>query len=279
MKTTFNNSDLVHTFAQRTQSNGTTQSGSMYFEGNKIYSYGRHYVLGEFIDNNTILINDRGYSNTTCKHIHLLTNATNQYKQYFFSAVNLDCVYNSIINNFDKLGKAKKPENYIIPIINKFESLQEFLKLYKKVNDLKSDKFKEIKKIYSSLKKDESKFLESIKQAEKKKAAKELKKFNEDLQKFFNYEINTIYKNNLKEDYLRISEDRTQIETTQNVKIDVLSALNLYRMIEAGKDIKGYRISNYTVISLNGHLKVGCHNINVKNMHEIGKQLKALTNV
>jgi hypothetical protein len=75
------------------------------------------------------------------------------------------------------------------------------------------------------------------------------------------------------EDFLRISEDRTQIETTQGVKIDIQEAKILYKMIQEGKDIKGLRISNYTIISINGTLKIGCHKINIKNVHQIGKQI------
>ena len=70
MKKVFQNtSEVVHVFAQQTQSEGRNQSSSIYFRDNKIYSYGSHYLLGEFINNETIIINDFGYSVTTSKHI------------------------------------------------------------------------------------------------------------------------------------------------------------------------------------------------------------------
>ena len=47
-------------------------------------------------------------------------------------------------------------------------------------------------------------------------------------------------------------------------------------MIKAGKDIKGYKIDKYTVISINGTLKIGCHNINRANVTEVGEQLLKL---
>ena len=46
-------------------------------------------------------------------------------------------------------------------------------------------------------------------------------------------------------------------------------------MIISDKDIKGYKIGYYTVIGLNGTLKIGCHNIDTNNMHEIGKKIIA----
>ena len=75
------------------------------------------------------------------------------------------------------------------------------------------------------------------------------------------------------EDFLRVSQDRTQVETTQGVKIDIDDARNLYRLIKAGKDVAGERIGVYRVSSLNGHLVVGCHRINTKNMKEVGEKI------
>ena len=69
MKTVFTNSEIVHAFNLQDQPTGRTSNGSMYFEYKKIYSYGSHYLLGEFIDDNTIIINNEGYSVTTSKHI------------------------------------------------------------------------------------------------------------------------------------------------------------------------------------------------------------------
>ena len=45
-----NSADVIHMFAQRTQSEG--RCINVFFEYNRIYSYGRHYLLGEFIELN-----------------------------------------------------------------------------------------------------------------------------------------------------------------------------------------------------------------------------------
>jgi hypothetical protein len=47
----------------------------------------------------------------------------------------------------------------------------------------------------------------------------------------------------------------------------------LYKMIERGIDIQGKHIEHYTVTSINGTLKIGCHNINIDSMHKVGKLL------
>lgn len=272
MKKVFNNTEICHVFAQQSQNEGRTSAGNIFFEDNKIYSYGYHYKLAEIKPNNIILINNIGYSNSTAKHINLIINATRQYRQIFFRDIDLNYIYNEIIEASKKIVRAKKPEIYALSIIQKFEKLTEYLKEFKQINILKDSKYLELKKIYKSISIDKDKFIEAGKEREKKAKEKREREFNESLEKFFNYEIKYI---SLKTetDFLRISQDKTEIETTQGVKIPIQDAKKLYLMIQEGKDIKGVKISNYTVISINGTLKIGCHKINIKNVHEIGQIL------
>jgi len=273
MKKVFSNSDLVHTFAQRTQSEGRTSSGGMFFQDNKIYSYGYHYLLGEFIDDKTIIINDKGYSSSTGHHISLVTGATRQYRQLFTNDIDINIVSSRINENADKLKNARKPEIYVTEIINSFETLEAYLKEFKKVKTIKSDEFKSIKKVYSALKKDEGKYLELAKERGVKEKEQAKKLLAEQLIKFYNFEISRITNRKVDEDFLRVSQDRTQVETTQGVRIDIEDARTLYRLIKAGKDVAGERIGVYRVSSLNGHLVVGCHRINTKNMKEVGEKI------
>ena len=92
MKTVYTNSqEVMHLFAQQIQTDIKNSSRNVFtgrsnYELNYadiIYSYGHHYELGRFIDENTILINDEGYSVTTSKHISELSYATSQYRQFF----------------------------------------------------------------------------------------------------------------------------------------------------------------------------------------------------
>jgi hypothetical protein len=103
---------------------------------------------------------------------------------------------------------------------------------------------------------------------EKKKEAERL---IDALADFKAYKINRI--SNQSQDYLRVSKDGLDIETSQGARVDIDSAKLLYTLIKNGKDIKGHRIGNYTVISLNGVLTIGCHHINTDSMREIGEQI------
>jgi hypothetical protein len=294
MKKVFSsNYDVIHLFAQRTQDEARTQTNNVFFKNNELYSYGYHYLLAEFINEETILINNTSYSNSTSKHINIITQASRQYKQYFFEEICLSNVYNTIKDASKKLINARKKEVYASTIIKTFESFESFFNefnfcfyysnsfyngYHKQEKNLivKNDNYKEIKKIYKAIKKDENKYIEEGKERVKKEIEKAKQKLKQDLNKFFNYKIDYVNSKQIEEDYLRISEDKQHVETSQKIKISIDEAKKLYYMIENKKDIQGYRIENYTVISLNGVLKIGCHKINVKNVHEIGQQLKTI---
>lgn len=64
-----NNAQVAHYWANQTQSEGC--SGSMFFEGNTIYSYGHHFPMGRVVNDRLTLITTKSYSNTTSKHISL----------------------------------------------------------------------------------------------------------------------------------------------------------------------------------------------------------------
>ena len=144
MKKVFQNtSEVVHVFAQQTQSEGRNQSGSIYFRENKIYSYGSHYLLGEFINNDTIIINDFGYSVTTSKHISELINATSQHNQFFTSSIDIKHVQTEINAFLKCLTNARKPEIYISNITKLESNLTKWVN-YCKENKIKKEHFHHI---------------------------------------------------------------------------------------------------------------------------------------
>lgn len=274
MKTVFSNAqDCVHAFAQRQTPQG--RSGNVFFYGDKIYSYGYHYLLAEFIDDNTIVINDRGYSSSTSKHISYVRWGTRQYKQFFTTKCDIALVHRQVLSLKDKLATARKPENYINSILSLWASLNEFIQYTKNKNIPKDVRYKEIKAIVKALNVDSVQYQQKLSAAKKKaelaKKRKEAKRIKETLTKFYNYEVNSFRVGDT--DYLRLSRDGECVETSQYVKVSVDEARTLYKAICNGVDIRGHRISNYTVNSINGTLKIGCHNINMESVHKVGKQL------
>lgn len=281
MKTVYTNSqDVMHLFAQQVQTDIKTSSRNVFtrrsnYELNYadiIYSYGYHYELGRFIDENTILINDRGYSVTTSKHISELKYATSQYRQFFKTETDLDLVLIQCKENYNKWIKARKPEMYVDSINYLFSSLNEYVE-YRKLKIKRDKRYLEIKKIYKTVNSGDKISLENYRKRVKANEAKKQKKQTEKaVKEFYNFERNSIRVGN-NEDYLRISKNGENVETSQGVTVSTDEAVMLYKMILANKDIKGYKIGYYTVNSINGVLKIGCHNINIESMHRVGKKL------
>ena len=280
MKKVFQNtSEVVHVFAQQSQWQGRNQSGSIYFYDNKIYSYGSHYLLGEFINDETIIINDFGYSVTTSKHINELINATSQYNQFYTSSIDIKYVQTEINAFLKCLTNARKPEIYISNI-NKLETNLTKWVEYCKDNKIshkyklnKSDyNYKKIVKIANSLLTPQT--IEKLKAKGKKDAAKQKAKDKRELKikldKFNAYKIDRFKIGQF--DYLRLSENSQFVETSQNIRIEKSEAKKLYFAIKRKVDIKGQRIGYYTVNKIdNKALTVGCHKICINSVKKVGQ--------
>lgn len=288
MKKVFQNtSEVVHVFAQQTQSEGRNQSGSIYFRENKIYSYGSHYLLGEFINSETIIINDFGYSVTTSKHISELINATSHYNRFYTSLIDVKHVENEIDYNIKKLSKANKPEIYISNITKLESNLTKWVD-YCKENKVKKEhfykynfvvnksnyKYKKIVKIANSLLTPEA--IEKIKAKGKKDAikqkAKDKRELKTKLDKFNTYKIDRFKIG--KFDYLRLSQNGQFVETSQNIRIEKSEAKKLYFAIKNKVDIRGQKIGYYTINKIdNKALTVGCHKICINSVKKVGQIL------
>jgi len=124
------NRETIKTYLQQEKTHG--QSSNVFFEYSKIYSYGYHYLLGKFLDNNLLIINDTGYSATTSKHIHLLRDTANEMniKNYNITNVDLMSVYNELKYLEDKLHKARKPQIWYNRINSLYDNWHNFTKKY-----------------------------------------------------------------------------------------------------------------------------------------------------
>ncbi len=271
MKTVFDNTDCVHTFAQRTQDKGRTSNNNIFFEGDKIYSYGYHYELGRFLDDKTILINDEGYSNSTAKHISLLIAATCQHKQYYTTQGNIHLVHDKIMYLKKKLSKARKPQMYISEIYSLWNSFNEYINERKEKQIRKEKKYKELLLFVDSLHEETS--IEDLrnwaKEEAKKKKEKDQKQLTKSLAKFRAYESN--YFRIGSKDYLRLSKCAQFVETSQGVKIDINEAKRYLKLLKMGVSMRGAKIGNYTTISFDKLLRIGCHNISKEQINYINE--------
>lgn len=96
--------DLCHRWAHQTQDDGNTPNHRLYFEGNTLYSYGRHYVVGvvtevkrlktidyppavvstkKLITEKIALLNSEHFSVVTSRHQSAAKSATRGMTQFF----------------------------------------------------------------------------------------------------------------------------------------------------------------------------------------------------
>ena len=76
MRKTFDNRQLAHVWAQQNQAEGS--GSNFFFEGPRIYSYGRHFEIARFITRKgkrAVLFTTRGCSISTSRHIGYARNA------------------------------------------------------------------------------------------------------------------------------------------------------------------------------------------------------------
>jgi hypothetical protein len=124
------NKETIKTYLEQEKTHGN--SSNVFFEYSRIYSYGYHYILGRFLNNNLLIINDSGYSATTSKHIHLLRDTANvlNIKNYSVSSVEINSVYSELKYLETKLHKARKPELWYNRINSLYNNWFKFTKKY-----------------------------------------------------------------------------------------------------------------------------------------------------
>ena len=128
------NKEIIKTYLEQEKWRGSVKS--LFFEYSRIYSYGYHYLLGKFLDDDLLIINDTGYSATTSKHIHLLRDTANEMniENYNITNVDLISVYNELKYLESKLHKARKPEIWYNRINSLYNKWYNFTKKYGALN-------------------------------------------------------------------------------------------------------------------------------------------------
>ena len=125
----------AHLFANQLQNEAYTSSRNFYFYGNSIYSYGSHFCIAKFVDNYNLLFTERGYSNTTAKHINYTYRAIPD-KSIVMYVINPDSTpaenfiaWNKQIDPiYTKLAKAKKPEIYLAELSRLNDQIKKYAK-------------------------------------------------------------------------------------------------------------------------------------------------------
>lgn len=82
------NSEVAALWASRAQSSARNGTGSFYFEGDTIYSYGPHFPIARIVQNASgsyaVLITTRSYSATSAGHVYTVWGVALRHFQHVF---------------------------------------------------------------------------------------------------------------------------------------------------------------------------------------------------
>jgi hypothetical protein len=262
MKKVFSNSDLAHVFALQNQYEGRTPNSSFYFYGTELFSYGSHFCIAKFVNEDTVLFTTRTYSNTTSKHLSYSASALSHKRKIY-------CAYprGTHADNFnwwderiDRILKAlttcRKPEAHLHALSHFGSQIETYCEWFKiAVPDhikikLNVASTADAKEAIANAAKAEAERLE-------KEHKRELKLFRSG--KKHRMSIRNAY------DYIRVDEKR--FITSQGVEIPHSIGLKFYELLKAGKVVAGDKLMEYTVGGITkSEVEIGCHRITFKEM-------------
>lgn len=265
MKKVVSSHDVAHLFNAQSQSTATTPTRNFYFSGKSIYSYGSHFCIAKFVDYNTLLFTERGYSNTTSKHISITASATSNRDKIYCPYPDRDHVsnFNYWVKDAEYIAqsllKARKPSKYI----SELNSVQYRAEKYASYFNIEIPA--RLKSILDVTSKDQymqhaNNVLEFEKQERLRKERENAKQHAKELKEWRAGDRASIYTRN-GFDYLRVSD--TDFVTSQRVCIPIAVGLRFYNNI---KNVKpGDKLLSYTVREITDtYIAIGCHKITFK---------------
>ena len=265
MKKVVSSHDVAHLFNAQSQSTATTPTRNFYFSGKSIYSYGSHFCIAKFVDYNTLLFTERGYSNTTAKHISITASATSNRDKIYCPypdrshEANFDYWTYTAENIAQSLLKARKPSKYI----SELNSVQYRAEKYASYFNIEIPaRLLSVLNVTSgeAYMQYASNVLEFNKQEARRKAREQVKAHAKQLKEWRAFKVSNIY-GRIDFDYLRVTD--TDFETSQRVKIPINIGLRLYktiRTLKPGDPVLSYHVKNIT----DTYIQIGCHMLSFK---------------
>ncbi len=304
MKTVFSShSEVAHVWAQQKQDEG--RANNIFFEGDTIYSYGRHFPIARFVKPDVILFTTRSYSTSTSGHCSMVQSAIG--RGITILSVFNPCATceNQHIKNLDniRVNMEELDEKRIRATTYGYRHIKESIarlntfRAYVKLFRIKSKLPSKLRKVFNMddealqiildeerVEFDKYREQENIEAAERAKKAEI--KAQEVLRLWIAGEpVRVPY--GLSNSYLRIKGD--DIQTSQGARIPLKNAALIWAFIQS-KLGTGYKAADngdslerrvnaffhpYEVreITLDGDMLIGCHSIPYSEFERMAKEL------
>ncbi|HTJ52564.1 MAG TPA: hypothetical protein VL443_24055 [Cyclobacteriaceae bacterium] len=287
-KKVFPTDEVAHIWSKQSQTEGRNAGKNLFFNGDKIYSYGHHFCIARMIDNNRVLFTTRRYSVTTSSHMYqvqraithkelvycndpsegansnILAFGKEMHEQYLIIQ---DTKRRKVTHDKAKLeivAIAERVDKYLAAINTsiKIFTFDTFVALYAFAKD------QDLSKLQSTFEaqKLEAQRRELAQENERReKAKKEIAKWKRGANIRLYYHVDEVY--------LRFNASDNVVETSHGARVNVKQAKILFERIKSGKDVIGFVIDGYTVLGLNGVLTIGCHKIERKEINLFAKKM------
>lgn len=284
MRTSFStNSELCHVWAQQTQETGS--ASNLTFNGSTIYSYG-HWPIAKFVEakngEKIVLFRDWVYSSSTGRQMAharealdtsirvIFVNNPNNPSQSIADLVSsVKVSYNDFDNKRNKsnllavngsslqtLSELKDLLGWDVPDLCNYEiqaepAMMAQVRLY----EMAISKRREAKEARENARIQRA---NDILVSDGAEAARNQWRTNG--RDSSNVNIEGYWHMLFREGPgLRIEDG--EVVTSQGARVPIREAKILFARLRAGKDIIGFKIGYYTVLSVNGCIKIGCHRI------------------
>jgi hypothetical protein len=279
MKKVVNKEQVSHLWANKLQSEARTPTNNLYFYNDTIYSYGSHFPIAKHVERNgqnKVLFTLKTYSNTTAKHISVVSYASSHIDKiycYNFSSHddNFKLWLSSAKNIGTKLLSARKPEIYIsqlntiksqVDTYTQFFEIDTPITLIEALNVQSKDEFLEFSNKLADLQKIEA----------KKKLIEAQKKQKIELKKWYNFETNYLY-SKIDRDFLRYNTEKNRFETTQRVEIPFIIAKKFYETLQKNLISVGDKVLDYTINYIDKKfIRIGCHTFEIAYLNQLAKK-------
>jgi hypothetical protein len=279
MKKVFNNAELAHVWAQQKQSSG--RGSHFFFEGPTIFSYGSHFPIARFIDDDTVLLTTQSYSVTTARHIGMTRRAVFHKTVIDVHDVigtdgathtaNVLDLMKRITDEVARIRRARTGFSWAVGNLeHRIDNLRAYFTRFRKKIEPKTRK--EVSRLLKQVIFTEEELTgfnqrefdhnQKRDQADETRRAKQIKQATADLEKWKAGEpsYSSFY---LLPVVLRLHGE--EIQTSHGASIPVSVGIKLWKRMtgtNGGAPVVGTNLGHYTVDSWDGEtLKAGCHTI------------------
>lgn len=263
------------------------KASNLFFEQEKIYSYGRHFLIAKHVYNehggHAVLLTERTYSRSTSAHVNIVRRASSHLHLLNVPDPDLPAEelfekwYNRIKGIAGALDNARKPQKYLLDIQAVFERAKHYADFYGFAMPEILIKAAEIQNT--------AQYFELLQQERELRKAQE-KKAQADALKVQRLKLKIWRKFGIDYlpaadgfDYLRFNKEKQSIETSQKVEFPLAAGHQLYGLVLATLKKGGCRgcresfLGRYSISQINKRfIRVGCHKVSLTEIQSFAKK-------